>query len=78
MQNSHGDHSDSEARDILMLTGGAALIVLGAGLVMTHRTLRQGAKSALTALMPDLEKPLKAGVKGVLPDIERYLRLKGM
>jgi hypothetical protein len=32
----------------------------------------------LGTLMPDLEGPFKAGIRGVLPDVERYLKLKGM
>jgi hypothetical protein len=69
---------DAEARDIMLLSGGAALIVLGAGLVMTHPAIRSSAKAALGALMPELEQPLKAGIRGVMPDVERYLKLKGM
>jgi hypothetical protein len=69
---------DTEARDILCVAGGAALIVLGAGLVVAHPGLRKSAQAALKALMPDLQKPLKDGVRGVLPDIERYLKLRGM
>jgi len=72
------NHVEEEAKDILYLAGGAALIILGAGLAMTNSTLRRTAKSALMSLMPDLEQPLKAGIRGVLPDVERYLRLKGM
>jgi hypothetical protein len=70
--------ADTEARDILLLSGGAALIVLGAGMALTHPMLRQSAKAALGALMPELEGPVKAGLRGVLPDVERYLRLRGM
>jgi hypothetical protein len=78
MSKTNSEHLDTEARDILMLSGGAALIVLGAGMVLAHPALRQSAKAALGALMPDLEGPFKAGIRGVLPDVERYLRLKGM
>jgi hypothetical protein len=78
MEKPNNDQMDSEAKDILFLSGGAALMILGAGMVLAHPTLRKSAKAALTALMPDLEGPLKAGVRGVLPDVERYLRLKGM
>jgi hypothetical protein len=72
------NHIDGEAKDILYLAGGAALIILGVGMAMTNSTLRRTAKSALSSVMPDLEQPLKAGIRGVLPDVERYLRLKGM
>jgi hypothetical protein len=78
MEKPNNDHSDSEAKDILFLAGGASLMILGAGMVLAHPALRKSAKAAMTALMPDLEGPLKAGVRGVLPDVERYLRLKGM
>jgi hypothetical protein len=82
MTNSTGrgitDAEDTESRDILFLSGGAALMLLGAGLVLSHPYLRRNAKAALSSLMPDLQEPLKAGVRGVLPDLERYLRLKGM
>ena len=69
---------EAEAREILYLSGGAALMILGAGLVMTHPALRRSAKAALAALMPEIEQPVKAGIRGVLPDVERYLRLKSM
>ena len=82
MTHSMGEHSngkdDAEARDILYLSGGAALIILGAGLVLTHPALRRSAKAAFAALMPEIEQPVKAGIRGVLPDVERYLRLKSM
>jgi hypothetical protein len=78
MEKETNNQLDPEAKDIVCLAGGAALMILGAGLVLTHPALRRSAKAALGAIMPDLEKPLKAGVRGVLPDVERYLRLKGM
>jgi len=78
MAESKNGQGDDEARDILYVSGGAALIVLGAGLILTNKSLRDGAKAALTALMPELEEPLKAGVRGVLPDVQRYLKLRGM
>lgn len=78
MSDSMGKGVDEEAKDILYLAGGAALILLGAGLAMTNSTVRRTAKSALASLMPDLEQPIKAGIRGVLPDFERYLKLKGM
>jgi hypothetical protein len=78
MSNTKSEHFDAEARDILLVSGGAALIVLGVGLVIAHPALRKSAKAAMKGLMPDLEGPIKAGVRGVLPDVERYLKLRGM
>ena len=76
--NNHNESDDGEARDILCLAGGAALIVLGAGVAMAHPAVRRSVKAAFMALAPDLEAPLRAGVRGVLPDVERYLKMKGM
>jgi hypothetical protein len=78
MDNAMDRHLDSEAMDVLLLSGGAALVVLGAGLLLSNSAIRQSAKAALGTLMPDLEGPFKAGIRGVLPDVERYLKLKGM
>jgi hypothetical protein len=78
MSDTNGEKLDPEVRDILLVSGGAALIVFGAGLIMAHPLLRQSAKSAFGALLPQLEGPVRDSIKGVLPDVERYLRLKGM
>jgi hypothetical protein len=78
MNNSMNEEADTEARDIVCLAGGAALIVLGAGLAMTHPMVRRNAKALISGLMPEFQEPLKAGIRGVIPDIERYMRLKGM
>jgi hypothetical protein len=58
----------SESKDILMAIGGVALIVFGAGLIMSH---------------PIVRKYLgQSGIGGLaaaaLPDLERYMRLKSM
>ena len=78
MKSEHELSDDGETRDVLFLAGGAALILLGAGLMMAHPVLRRNAKAALATFMPDLEGPVKAGIKGVIPDLERYLKLKAM
>jgi hypothetical protein len=78
MKTAATDQLDADAKSVLLISGGAALIVLGAGMVMAHPAVRQSAKLAWNTLMPDLEGPLKSGVRGVLPDVERYLKLKGM
>jgi hypothetical protein len=72
------EETDNEARDIVCLAGGAALILLGAGLAMTHPVVRRNAKALISGLMPEFQEPLKAGIRGVLPDIERYMKLKVM
>jgi hypothetical protein len=78
MPGRHIEEPDTEARDIVCVAGGAALILLGAGLAMTHPAIRRNVKALFTGLMPEFQEPLKAGIRGVIPDIERYMKLKGM
>lgn len=57
-----------ESKDILLAIGGVALVVFGAGLIMTH---------------PFVRKYLgQAGLGGLaaaaIPDLERYMKLKSM
>lgn len=65
MQANNGHSSD---RDTLFMLSGIALMVFGAGLILSN----PGAQRLLS----------KIGVgnvgEGVLPDIERYLRLRSM
>lgn len=54
----------NETRDTLFLLGGAALVVFGAGLILSTPVVRKalggaGLGAMLGAAMPDLEKYLK-------------------
>jgi hypothetical protein len=72
------DHENSETRNTLLVAGGAALLVLGAGLIMAHPRVRQTVLASLAPLLPELQAPLQASVNKVLPDVERYLKLRAM
>lgn len=54
--------------DALFLFGGAAFILFGAGLLLSNRTVRRYLGQQETG---DL-------LQAVLPDVERYLRLRSM
>jgi hypothetical protein len=58
----------SETNDTMMLFGGAALIVLGAGMLLSSSVVR-GYLGNLNVM-----KLIQAAV----PDVERYLKLKAM
>ena len=62
------NHDDTEARDTLMMFGGLALMMLGAGLVLTAPAIRRylGGVSVGNLLQQ------------AAPDFERYLKLKAM
>jgi hypothetical protein len=67
------ENSNSEVRDAVLLAGGIALVAFGAGLILAHPAIRQvlmGGNAPLGSL--------GGGLGGVLPDVERYLKLKAM
>jgi hypothetical protein len=55
-------------RDTLYILGGAALVLLGAGLLLSNRTVRR------TLAQFGLGDVIGAA----MPDVERYLRLRSM
>jgi hypothetical protein len=62
------EKSKSANSDTLYFLGGVALCVVGAGLVLSSPVVKQYlAKAGVGDLM-----------KGAIPDLERYLRIRGM
>lgn len=64
----HGNNGSSSDKEILFMLSGIALMVFGAGLILSN---------------PNAQRFLsKMGVgnlgQGMLPDIERYMRLRSM
>ena len=63
------DRNDSnDSKDTLMLVGGAALIVFGAGLMLSTPVMRRYLGGARVANL----------LGAAFPDIERYMRLRAM
>jgi hypothetical protein len=78
-QNANGNgNGSSEALDTMRIAGGMALIVFGAGLLMSNAGIRKLAKTGITRALPDLEKPFNEGIAGMLPDLERYMKIRSM
>jgi hypothetical protein len=67
---------NSQVQDTLFLAGGLALMVVGAGLLLARPSVRRTITGGLAPLLP--EGPLASRVGGVIPDLERYLKLKSM
>lgn len=59
---------DSETNDTMLMFGGAALIVLGAGMLLSSSVIR--------GYLGNLN--LMKLVQAAVPDLERYLKLKAM
>jgi len=68
----------SSDRDMLYLMGGAALMLLGAGLVLSHPTVRKTVTAGLTSIMPDLQGKFMPNFDVIGSDVQRYLKLKSM
>jgi len=58
----------AEARDTMLMFGGVALMLLGAGMVLTSPVVRK--------LLGGLN--VASILQGAAPDFERYLKLKAM
>ena len=67
------DNTNSEVRDGVLLAGGVALVVFGAGLILASPTVRRTLLGGMAPL-----GSLGGGIGGLLPDVERYLKLKAM
>jgi hypothetical protein len=72
------DQGNSELRDTLLLAGGLALTVMGAGLLMAHPFIRRTVLQNVTPLLPELGGRVQAGFGDVMPDVNRYLKMQGM
>ncbi len=67
------DNTNTEVRDAVLLAGGIALVVFGAGIILAHPAIRRTVLGSVAPL-----GSLGGSIGGVLPDVERYLKLKAM
>jgi hypothetical protein len=67
-----------EPQDIMRLAGGLALITLGAGLILSFPKIRKLIYSGVEAAAKDSEGKMPNAVRGMLPDLERYMKIKSM
>ena len=65
-------------RDVLYLMGGLALMVLGAGLVVSHPAVRKAVTGAVASVLPDLQGKFVPDISAVGTDLQRYMRLRSM
>ena len=74
----NGNNASGENREFLYLVGGAALVVLGVGLIATHSGVRKALSAGLAGVMPNLQGRLLPDLGTLGSDVERYLKLKSM
>jgi hypothetical protein len=68
---------DLDVRDTLLLAGGAALVLFGTGVLLAHPAARRALLGKLTPMLSG-QDGAKSSLAGVLPDVERYLKLRAM
>lgn len=69
--------NDRLNQDALYLAGGVALMVFGAGLIMASPAIRKTVLAGLASAAGG-EEGEGLSVNAVLPDVERYLRIRAM
>ncbi len=73
------DNGHDSSRDFMFFAGGLALMVLGAGLIAAHPAVRKTLKTGLDSVLPEVQNRLGLGtVSALVPDIQRYMKLRAM
>ena len=71
------DH-EPDTIDTVCVAGGLALMVFGAGLLFARPSIRRLLGSGISALSENGGVTIPSGVAALLPDVERYLKIKSM
>lgn len=78
MQLEKTNNDSLDKNDTLYLMGGLALMVLGAGLVLSNPTVRNTMSAGLASILPELQGKLGLNFADVGTDIKRYMKLRSM
>jgi hypothetical protein len=76
-----GANGSNGSNEMVFLVAGVAFLVAGAGLILAHPGIRRQAREALGRVLPaDLLEPgnLAGGLATVVPDFERYMKMRSM
>ena len=71
------DGSD-ESKDMLYLVGGLAFLIAGAGLIMAHPEVRKQVRAGLDRILPGVQDNFNLGLTTVVPDFQRYMKIRSM
>lgn len=67
-----------DSKDMLYLVGGVALLIAGAGLIMAHPAVRRQVQEGLGRIVPGIPKKLGGSLATVVPDFQRYMKIRSM
>ena len=67
-----------DSKDMLYLVGGVALLIAGAGLIMAHPAVRRQVQETLGRIVPGVSDGLAGSLATVVPDFQRYMKIRSM
>lgn len=67
-----------DSKDMLYLVGGLAFLIAGAGLIMAHPEVRKQVRAGLDRVLPGLQDNFNLGITTVVPDFQRYMKIRSM
>ena len=67
-----------DSKDMLYLVGGFALLVAGAGLLMAHPQVRKQVRAGMDRVLPGIQDNFNLGLTTVVPDFQRYMKIRSM
>lgn len=72
------NNGSDESKDMLYLVGGLAFLVAGAGLIMAHPEIRKQLRAGVARFLPGIQDNFNIGLTTVVPDFQRYLKIRQM
>lgn len=72
------NNGSDESKDMLYLVGGLAFLIAGAGLIMAHPEIRKQLRAGVDRFLPGLQDNFNIGLTTVVPDFQRYLKIRQM
>jgi hypothetical protein len=72
------ENNEKDSDEIVQLSKGVAMMVMGAGMILANPGVRRLLLSSLASAVPEGENPVEAGLAGILPDVERYMKIRSM
>jgi len=72
------NNGSDESKDMLYLVGGLAFLIAGAGLIMAHPEVRRQVRAGLDRVLPGMQDNFNLGLTTVVPDFQRYMKIRSM
>ena len=71
-------NGSDESKDMLYLVGGLAFLIAGAGLIMAHPEVRKQVRAVVDRMLPGIQDNFDLGLTTVVPDFQRYMKIRSM